>query len=118
MTAFGLPLGSPFTNPTGRLPSKDAGLIKILDHALNVIYKTPFRDETWHNFAVIVDWDKKTLQVFSSPNEHALKPVSPKKANPTVPDGEAGSGDFHIGVLKVSWLRICNEPSRAERSLA
>lgn len=95
-------VGSPFTNPTGPLPAKDAGYIKILDHSLNVIYKTPFRDETWHNFAIIVDWDKSTLQVFFSPNERSLKPVTGVKQNPTVPKGEAGQGDFHFGVLKVS----------------
>ncbi|KAJ2933820.1 hypothetical protein H1R20_g3276, partial [Candolleomyces eurysporus] len=85
----------------GPLPAKDAGYIKILDHSLNVIYKTPFRDAAWHNFAVIVDWDKSTLQVFFSPNERSLKPVTPVKPNPTVPKGEAGHGDFHFGVLKL-----------------
>ncbi|KAF5319950.1 hypothetical protein D9611_011074 [Ephemerocybe angulata] len=106
---FGVQLGSPFTNPTGPLPSKDAGHIKVLAHDLRVLYKTPFRDDTWHNFAVVVDWDQSTLQVFYSRNEDELRSVTKVVKNLSVPSGEKEMGDFHFGVLKLPLVNA-NDP--------
>ena len=94
-------LGSPFTNPTGKLPAPGAQNIKILDHGLNVLFSTPFKCGSWHNFAVVVDWDNLTLAVYYSKGSQALKVVSPTKSNQGVKAGPEGKGEFHFGVLKV-----------------
>ncbi|TFK70560.1 hypothetical protein BDN72DRAFT_887930 [Pluteus cervinus] len=108
---FGVQLGSPFTNPTGRLPAKDAHSFKVLDHSLNVLFTTPFLPETWHNFAVQVDWDNRTLAVFFSKDGAPLKPVTKVVPNPTVQPGAAGQGDFHVGVLKLPLVDPADTPA-------
>ncbi|KAF7309271.1 E3 ubiquitin-protein ligase hel2 [Mycena indigotica] len=96
---FGVQLGSPFTNPTGPLPAPNAHSFKILDHALNVLFSTPFLPLHWHNFAITVDWDNRTLAVAYSLDAAPLKTFKPATPNPTVAAGV--SGDFHFGVLKL-----------------
>ncbi|KAJ7574475.1 hypothetical protein C8J56DRAFT_799619 [Mycena floridula] len=101
---FGLqlgPPGSPFTNPTGTLPAPDAHSFKVLDHATNVIFSTDFKPCVWHNFAVEVDWDNRTLQVFYSVDADNLKQVTDVVPNLTTQSGSAGQGDFHFGLLKL-----------------
>lgn len=93
--------GSPFTNPTGHLPAKNANAFKVLDHSLNVLFTAPFLPGIWHNFAVQVDWNNLTLAVFYSEGRLPLRQVTKVVANPTAPIGASGQGDFHIGVLKV-----------------
>lgn len=95
--------GSPFTNPTGELPAPGAQNFKILDHGLNVLFSTPFTCGTWHNFAIVVDWDNLTLAVYYSAGSQPLKLVSPPKSNQGVKAGPDGKGEFHFGVLKVCY---------------
>lgn len=95
-------LGSPFTNPKGDLPVQDAHNFKVLDHALNVLFSTPFTSGCWHNFAVQVDWDNRTLAVLFSKGNMPLKPVTKVMPNLSAAAGTAGQGEFHFGVLKVS----------------
>ncbi|KAG6918847.1 hypothetical protein DXG01_011252 [Tephrocybe rancida] len=110
---FGVQLGSPFTNPTGKLPAADSHSFKVLDHALNILFKTPFSSHTWHNFAVQVDWTQRTLAVFYSKDGQHLVPVTRKPLpNTTVGTGTTGQGDFHFGVLKVGLWK----PSRGAES--
>ncbi|KAG6811712.1 hypothetical protein H0H92_006169 [Tricholoma furcatifolium] len=99
---FGIQLGSPFTDPTGPLPVPYAHSFKVLDHALNVLFNTTFTPHTWHNFAIQVDWNQRTLGVFYSANEQHLVPVTKAPVpNLTASQGAAGQGDFHFGVLKL-----------------
>lgn len=93
--------GSPFTDPTGTLPAANASSFKVLDHSLNILFSTPFTSNTWHNFAVQVDWDNRTLGVFYSQNGQTLKAVTGVEPNLSASAGSAGQGDFHFGVLKV-----------------
>jgi Glycoside hydrolase 131 catalytic N-terminal domain len=95
--------GSPFTNPTEPLPARKAEYLKVLDRDLNVVFEAKFIDDAWHNFAVIVDWDKKTLQAFYSQDQRTLLPVSKVVPNLSVKDGAAGRGEFHFGLLKVGY---------------
>lgn len=95
---FGAQLGSPFTNPTGTLPAADADSFKILDHDLNILFKTPFTPDVWHNFAIQVDWDLLTLQVSYSTGGDALSAVTDIVSNPVA---KGAQGDFHFGVLKL-----------------
>ncbi|KAF8748576.1 hypothetical protein RHS01_10705 [Rhizoctonia solani] len=81
---FGLKIGSSFTVPTApKLPTKTARNLEVLDHALNVLYSTPFDLNTWHNFAIQL---KKVSKLVSN---NSTKPV---------PEGR---GDFHFGLLKL-----------------
>ncbi|KAJ8521706.1 hypothetical protein ONZ45_g1653 [Pleurotus djamor] len=98
---FGIQLGSPFTNPTGPLPAPNARSFKVLDHALNVLFTAPFTPRNWHNFAVVVDWDKLSLKVYYSKDGAILKPVTKTVPNLSVAPGDAGKGEFHFGVLKL-----------------
>ncbi|KAB5591545.1 hypothetical protein CTheo_5011 [Ceratobasidium theobromae] len=99
---FGVRVGSPFTVPTAdKLPVKTAHSLQVLDHATNVIYSTQFDRNTWHNFAVQVDWDARTLGVFASKGGSKLKKVSKLVENSSAKSGSAGQGDFHIGLIKL-----------------
>ncbi|KAI0642914.1 hypothetical protein C8Q79DRAFT_916131 [Trametes meyenii] len=98
---FGIQLGSPFTNPTGSLPAPNAHSFKVLDHALNVLFTTPFVPRTWHNFAIEVDWSSRTLAVWYSRNAELLQLVKDTTPNPTAAEGPDGQGDFHFTVLKL-----------------
>jgi hypothetical protein len=58
---FGVKVGSSFTVPTAsKLPTKTARNLEVLDHALNVLYSTPFDPSTWHNLAIQVGFDTNT----------------------------------------------------------
>lgn len=96
------PLGSLFTDPTGPLPAPNAHSLQVLDHASKILFTTPFSSHIWHNFAVQVDWDKRTLAAFYSEDDAALKAVTEVVSNLSVAEGTTGQGDFHIALLKVS----------------
>ncbi|PPQ78755.1 LOW QUALITY PROTEIN: hypothetical protein CVT25_010758 [Psilocybe cyanescens] len=61
------------TNPTGKLPAKNARNFKVLDHALNILFSAPFIPISWHNFAVQVDCDSNTVAVLYSQDSNQLK---------------------------------------------
>ncbi|KAF9265171.1 hypothetical protein L218DRAFT_159775 [Marasmius fiardii PR-910] len=108
---FGVKLGSPFTIPTGTLPAANANFFKVLDHNSTVLFQTPFTSSTWHNFAVQVDWNARTLEVFYSTEGDLLVPVTNVKGNPTATVGAAGQGEFHIGVLKLPLANPADSPA-------
>ncbi|TFK48809.1 hypothetical protein OE88DRAFT_1713906 [Heliocybe sulcata] len=108
---FGIQLGSPFTDPTGTLPVPNAHSLKVLDHALNVIYTAPFTPLTWHNFAVQVDWANRTLCALYSPNAGPLGQVTEVVPNLSAPAGAAGVGDYHFGVLKLPLANPNDSPA-------
>lgn len=101
---FGIQLGTPFTLDANAKPAKDAHFFKVLDHGLNVLFKAPFLPALWHNFAVQVDWEARTLAVFYSVEGLPLVPVTRLLKNKSQKEGDAGKGEFHFGVLKVSKL--------------
>ncbi|KAI0823961.1 hypothetical protein BC628DRAFT_1323671 [Trametes gibbosa] len=108
---FGFQLGSPFTNPTGPLPAPDAHSFKILDHALNVLFTTPFTSRSWHNFAVEVNWNDRTLAVWYSQDAELLRLVKATTPNPTAVAGPDGQGDFHFTVLKLPISNPADSPT-------
>jgi hypothetical protein len=95
--------GSPFTNPTGLLPAQNAHSFKVLDHALNVLFITSCSPAKWHNFAIQVDWNNRTLAVLYSEDDAELAAVTKVLPNLTASLGATGRGDFHFGVLKASY---------------
>jgi hypothetical protein len=84
----------------------DARNINILDHNLNVLFSTQFTCQTWHNFAIVIDWDNLTLAVFYSVEAQPLTLVSPMKQNQGAKAARKGQGEFHFGVLKVRSLPV------------
>ncbi|KAJ7201454.1 hypothetical protein C8J57DRAFT_1442001 [Mycena rebaudengoi] len=87
-----------------------------LDHALNVLFTTPFVPHIWHNFAITVDWDNRTLMVMYSIKLVTslsikglpLHAVTSTVENPTVTAGAIG--DFHFGVLKLPLVNSNDSP--------
>jgi hypothetical protein len=95
-------LGSPFTIPTGIVPVSDARFLKVRNHALGLLFETPFTPNDWHNFAIQVNWTNLTLGVFYSTNANPLAAVTSLEDNSSAPPSVAGQGDYHFGVLKVN----------------
>jgi hypothetical protein len=91
-------LGTPFNTTLSKAASR---VLRIRAHDGTVLFRTPFLRATWHNFAVVVDWDNLTLKVFYSSGAHPLKAVTTAEDNSSAARGPKGQGDFHFGVLKV-----------------
>ncbi|KAF9220221.1 hypothetical protein BS17DRAFT_715196 [Gyrodon lividus] len=108
---FEIQLGSPFTNPTGPLPVADAHYLKVRNHALDLLFETPFTSGDWHNFAVQIDWTHLTLGVFYSTNDQPLEAVTGIEDNSSTPVGTVGQGDYHFGVLKLPLVDPAEPPS-------
>ncbi|KAI0088591.1 hypothetical protein BDY19DRAFT_993973 [Irpex rosettiformis] len=108
---FDLQIGSPFTNPTGQLPSPGAHDLKIRDHAGNVLFRTDFTSTSWHNFAVQVDWTSRSLAVLYSADNASLQVVTQPTPNLSATGGSAGQGDYHFGVLKLPLVNSADSPS-------
>lgn len=60
-----------------------------------LLFSTPFAATGFHNFAMTLDFNKNTTQVFFSKGNAALKAVTQ-----AVPNDVSGQGQFHFGVLK------------------
>ncbi|KXJ85933.1 hypothetical protein Micbo1qcDRAFT_220044 [Microdochium bolleyi] len=79
-------------------PEFPANTFKILNRKLDVIFSTPInlRGE-WQTFAVTLDYNANTIQVFTSPNANTpLKPAFPTP----LPNDNSGFGQFQMGILK------------------
>ncbi|KAH7027266.1 uncharacterized protein B0I36DRAFT_326782 [Microdochium trichocladiopsis] len=79
-------------------PEFPADTFKLLNRKLDVLWSVPI-DKTggWQGFAVTLDYDANTIQVFYSPNPAApLAPVFPQP----LPNDNSGFGQFQIGILK------------------
>ncbi|KAF7798258.1 hypothetical protein EIP86_009475 [Pleurotus ostreatoroseus] len=97
-------------DPTGPLPAPNAHAFKVRDHALNVLFTTPFEASTWHNFAVQVDWTNRTLAVLFSKDDTPLTVVTSPTPNLSTALGVDGQGDFHFGVLKLPLVDPTDTP--------
>lgn len=105
---FEAQLGTPF-NTTA--PENDANTIRILSHNLTVLFQTSFDPTPWHNFAVLVDSDELTLQVFYSQDGCPLQAVTDAEDNSSIAKGPAGQGDLHFGVLKLPLIDPSDSPA-------
>ncbi|KAH7381753.1 hypothetical protein BKA64DRAFT_647293 [Cadophora sp. MPI-SDFR-AT-0126] len=73
----------------------DGRLWKILDRKNNVMWATTIDWEEWQNFAIMLDYEKNTIQVFYSTRYDKLKAVTE-----ALPNDNTGGGQYQIGVLK------------------
>ncbi|ORY70519.1 uncharacterized protein BCR38DRAFT_334322 [Pseudomassariella vexata] len=62
---------------------------------LQTLFSTNFTEGVFHNFAVTLDFDKNTTQVFYSQDSSALEAQTEPLANDV-----SGQGQYHFGVLK------------------
>ncbi|KAK3291029.1 uncharacterized protein B0H64DRAFT_367870 [Chaetomium fimeti] len=60
-----------------------------------LLFSTPFTANVFHNFALNLDFDQLTTQVFFSTGEDALVSVTD-----VIQNDVSGQGQFHFGVLK------------------
>ncbi|KAI0396058.1 hypothetical protein F5Y17DRAFT_421032 [Xylariaceae sp. FL0594] len=68
---------------------------KFLDRKNVQVWSTPIHPTAWQNFAITLDFDKNTIQIYYSKNDEPLRPVTPKLAN-----DNSGGGQYQIGMLK------------------
>jgi len=59
------------------------------------IWSTDVVYGAWQNFAVTLDFQKNTIQVFYSKNNEQLKPVTG-----VLPNDNSQKGRFHVGLFK------------------
>ncbi|CAA7261556.1 unnamed protein product [Cyclocybe aegerita] len=105
---FDLQLGSPFTNPTGDLPAANARNFRVRNHAGQTLFESELTNGNWHNFAVQVDWDNRTLAVLYSIDCAELQPVTGVEPNESAAPGL--QGEFHFGLLKLPLVNPADSP--------
>ncbi|KAK1770022.1 hypothetical protein QBC33DRAFT_487027 [Phialemonium atrogriseum] len=68
---------------------------KVLNRQNNQVWSTPIEKDAWQNFAITLDFNKNTLQVYYSKGSDPLKSVTSAVTN-----DNSGAGQFQIGILK------------------
>ncbi|KAK3310713.1 uncharacterized protein B0T15DRAFT_46766 [Chaetomium strumarium] len=68
---------------------------KVLDRNNRQIWSTQILKNDWQNFAITLDFNKNTLQVYYSKGDEPLKSVTSAVSN-----NNAGEGQYQIGILK------------------
>jgi hypothetical protein len=86
-----------FNFQTGTLIGKggDKNTFKVLNRQNTEVWSTPIDETAWQNFAVTLDFDKNTLQVYYSKDDEPLKSVTSALSN-----DNSGGGQYQIGILK------------------
>ncbi|KAI0146535.1 hypothetical protein BJ166DRAFT_66721 [Pestalotiopsis sp. NC0098] len=90
--------GNQFNFETGTLidhPEVDKNTFKITNRNSEVVWSTPIDQSGWQNFAVTLDFDNNTLQVYYSSGTEPLKAVTSALAN-----DNSGYGQYQLGILK------------------
>ncbi|KAI2640789.1 hypothetical protein GGS26DRAFT_539797 [Hypomontagnella submonticulosa] len=73
----------------------DKNNFKVLNRQNSQVWSTPVDATAWQNFAITLDFNKNTLQVYYSKNDEPLKAVTSALSN-----NNAGGGQYQIGILK------------------
>ncbi|KAF2431789.1 hypothetical protein EJ08DRAFT_570666, partial [Tothia fuscella] len=81
----------------GREKQINSRFWKVIDQKEQVIWTSPMDPVEWENFAITLDYERNTIQVFYSKAYQRLKPVTAIRSN-----HNDNGGQFHIGVLKKS----------------
>ncbi|KAF9527578.1 hypothetical protein CPB83DRAFT_815371 [Crepidotus variabilis] len=68
---------------------------KITNYKDEIVWSTPIDFEDWQNFAVTLDYNKSTLQIYYSQGNDPLR-----VATHPLPNDNSGGGQFQIGVAK------------------
>ncbi|RYP72729.1 hypothetical protein DL771_004065 [Monosporascus sp. 5C6A] len=85
------------TSATGTIIGRpgNENTFKILNRQNIEVWSTPINHEDWQNFAVTLDFNKNTLQVYYSIGHAPLEAVTSPLSN-----NNAGQGQYQIGILK------------------
>ncbi|KAK7989602.1 hypothetical protein PG989_009917 [Apiospora arundinis] len=75
--------------------SSDKNAMKITNRKGEVVWSTPIETTAWQNFAMTLDYEKNTLQVYYSKGLAPLKQVTV-----ALPNDNSGEGQYQIGMLK------------------
>ncbi|KAK0741987.1 hypothetical protein B0T21DRAFT_360501 [Apiosordaria backusii] len=67
----------------------------VIQNTPQLLFSVPFLADVFHNFAVTLDFDALTTQVFFSAGTDPLEAVTQ-----VIPNDVSGQGQFHFGVLK------------------
>ncbi|CCC08601.1 hypothetical protein SMACR_05957 [Sordaria macrospora] len=89
---FNFQTGTIIGQDTRKLPKNT---FKIMSRENKLIWQTPIEKKEWQNFAITLDFNKNTLQVYYSKGNEPLRSVT--KA---VPNNNAGEGQYQFGILK------------------
>ncbi|KAG0147663.1 hypothetical protein CROQUDRAFT_42580 [Cronartium quercuum f. sp. fusiforme G11] len=93
--------GSDFnSDPTASLPSKGANRIRVRDFARKELYSIPLEPIKLYNFAILCDWNKNELSVFSSIGDLNLQQVTKSIPNDPKAINSATKSDFHFEVIR------------------
>ncbi|KAL2176051.1 uncharacterized protein P884DRAFT_204274 [Thermothelomyces heterothallicus CBS 202.75] len=68
---------------------------KVLNRNNQQIWSTPILENQWQNFAITLDFNRNTLQVYYSEADEPLESVTDAVSN-----NNAGEGQYQIGLLK------------------
>ncbi|KAI8946394.1 hypothetical protein F4801DRAFT_64015 [Xylaria longipes] len=86
-----------FNFQTGTLIGKggDKNTFKVLNRQNTEVWSTPIDETAWQNFAITLDFNKNTLQVYYSKDDEPLESVTSALSN-----DNSGGGQYQIGILK------------------
>ncbi|KAF4936131.1 hypothetical protein CGCF245_v006865 [Colletotrichum fructicola] len=77
-------------------PGLPEDTFKLLDRENRLVWSTPMAtDGSWQNFALTLDFDQNTIQVWYSANDEPLQ-----KSGDIISADLAGQGQYQIGMLK------------------
>lgn len=94
---FTLGTGTPYgKNDTSRKEAKSLFLLGTsASNPQQTLWKTPFTDGVWHNFGLVLDYNKNHVEVFYSKDGEPLTRKTKFLANDL-----SNLGQYHFGVLK------------------
>ncbi|KAI1634961.1 hypothetical protein F4809DRAFT_664652 [Biscogniauxia mediterranea] len=73
----------------------DKNNFKILNRQNIEVFSVPVDDAAWQNFAITLDFDKNTIQIYYSTGDEPLEAVTDVLTN-----DNSGGGQYQIGMLK------------------
>ncbi|KAH9909267.1 hypothetical protein F4778DRAFT_716031 [Xylariomycetidae sp. FL2044] len=75
--------------------SGDENTFKFLNRQNTQVWETPIEADVWQNFAITLDFEKNTLQIYYSTGDDPLQSVTEALQN-----DNSGEGQYQIGILK------------------
>ncbi|KAI1498813.1 hypothetical protein F5X99DRAFT_391876 [Biscogniauxia marginata] len=73
----------------------DKNNFKILNRQNTEVFSVPVDEAAWQNFAITLDFDKNTIQIYYSTDDEPLVAVTEVLTN-----DNSGGGQYQIGILK------------------
>ncbi|KAI1814385.1 hypothetical protein GGS20DRAFT_548856 [Poronia punctata] len=90
--------GNQFNFQTGTIIGSSGGdenTFKFINRQNQEVWSTPVDDSAWQNFAITLDFDNNTIQIYYSKDDEPLEAVTEALSN-----DNSGAGQYQIGLLK------------------